>query len=123
MEEIQTYKGFRWEKRKCVDCGKEFICKNPRSVRCLDCREVYHKEQVRQYKQKEKEAELKTTTDDLNICKKIKSCYYGGYMGAEHICDYLGKTGVRRPCKAGECYFYKRKGRKNEQDRNSQGDM
>lgn len=110
MEEKQTRKtGFR-ENRKCVDCGKEFIAKNPRSVRCHECRIVYHREHQREYEQKKRELTAKTS-DDLNICKKIKSCYYGGKMGAEHTCDYLAITGTRRPCKAGECYFYKKKGK------------
>ena len=47
-----------------------------------------------------------------NICNRIKTCVYGGKMGAEHICDYLMKTGCRRPCLAGECVMYKRKERR-----------
>ena len=117
MEEIQTCKkGFRWEKRKCVDCGKEFIAKQSKSVRCPDCRVIYNKKQQQEWARKHRAGELTPKPKkkhDPNICTKIASCYYGGYMGAIRICDYLAKTGVSRPCLAGECYFYKRKGRKN----------
>ena len=133
MEQQTCKTGYRWEIKKCIDCGKEFVCKNARSVRCIDCRVIYNKEMMRQYKLQIKEdaekkkaempvvkeekpkpvkAKPKKVVDNSNICKKIKSCYYGGKMGAEHICDFLSKTGSRRPCKAGECYFYKRKTRK-----------
>lgn len=149
MEEKKNAYG--WQEKRCIDCGKEFLAKSPNQTRCTDCRIIYKREYMRKYSKEQRKRERAAIvaareemglpanmkrgprsnstpkpvkkTDDPNICKKIKSCYYGGYMGAEHICDYLGKTGVRRPCKAGECYFYKRKGRKNEQDRNSQGDM
>lgn len=80
----------RWVKKKCVDCGKEFIATEPKSVRCFDCRLVYNE-------------------DNPDICKKAKTCYYGGDIYSFTFCDYLTITGVRRPCKAGECVMYKRK--------------
>lgn len=116
MEEKK--KGYYREKKKCIDCGKVFTAKHPKTVRCMDCRYKHHLETVKknnkarsEAKTEAREKKRKKKERDPNICKKIKSCYYGGYMGAERICDYLGKTGVRRPCKAGECYFYKRKGK------------
>ena len=137
MKVVQECKtGFRWEIRRCIDCGEVFIAKNARSVRCLDCRSKYHKEVMRQYRLQEKAAgkkakaevkkepkpvkeEPKNVIDESKICKKIETCYYGGKMGAEHICDFLSKTGTRRPCKAGECYFYKKKGSDDEQSGNT----
>ena len=133
MKELQQpYKnGMRWEYRNCVDCGKKFIAKNPRSVRCLDCRDIYHKEQVRIYninlakerkkapwiKEARKKLEKKIDVIDEynpNICDRIESCVYGGWMGMTRICDFLKKTGHKRPCKAGECVMYKRKGKDDE---------
>lgn len=132
MKELQQpYKnGMRWEYRTCVDCGKKFIAKNPRSVRCLDCRLVYHREQVRIYnqllaqerkapwikkEQKKPEKEKQVMDDyDPNICDRIESCVYSGWMGTTQICDFLKKTGHKRPCKAGECVMYKRKGNEDE---------
>ena len=111
---------FHWEKRICVDCGNEFIAKSPKSTRCLECRLVREKERKRKYdserytevKELRHKAKQKKEADDKNICKRRKSCYYGGKAGAEYICDYLAITGVRRPCPAGsECVMYKRKGR------------
>ncbi len=42
------------------------------------------------------------------ICKKMKTCIYGGKMGGIPICNYLSITGKRRPCPAGKCTVYKR---------------
>lgn len=116
--------GFRWETRKCIDCGKEYIAKSPRALRCLDCRIIrerqlqrecerrrYAREKAQMREKPKVKPKAKPKVDESNICKRIKSCYYGGKMGAEHICNYLEITGVRRPCKAGECVMYKRKGK------------
>lgn len=110
MDEVQTSKyGFRWQKRKCVDCGKEFIAKTATSVRCIDCRTTHVKEMQRNYKRTPPKP--KPQEKDPNICTKIKSCKYGYSFGTP-ICDYLLITGHRRPCPAGECTVYKRKARK-----------
>lgn len=112
----QTCKtGFRWEYRNCIDCGKKFIAKAHNSVRCLDCRYKYNLKMAREYQQKKKETEEVANPPvdkNLNICKKIRSCQYGGQMGAVPICDYLSRKGYRRPCPAGKCTEFKRKGRK-----------
>lgn len=104
MELQQNGAGFRWEKRKCVDCGKEFIAKNPRLVRCPECRPSYNMEQSKKWHEENKE-----TAQSSSVCKKIRTCYYGGSMGAVDICDYLAITGTRRPCPAGDCVMYKRR--------------
>jgi hypothetical protein len=124
------------EKRNCVDCGEEFIAKQVKAVRCPKCRKAYKIEQDKKYNKARYEKEraeiiaerkamglpldlrackrLKENKEeyDPNVCGKIKSCYYGGKMGAMHICDYLGITGVRRPCPAGDCVMYKRRRKK-----------
>ena len=51
--------------------------------------------------------EKKTTVKCTNSVKK--KCVYSGWIGREHICDYLGKTGKRRGCSAKECDKYKPK--------------
>lgn len=88
MELQQNGAGFRWKKRNCIDCGREFICKNPRSVRCPECRAQYKMEQSKKWHEENKE-----TAQSSSICKKIRTCYYGGSMGAIDICDYLAITG------------------------------
>lgn len=114
MDEVQTSKyGFRWEKRKCVDCGKEFIAKSAKSVRCIDCRAIHTKQQQKKWAQANRYSELKPTkAKDPNICTKPKTCKYGGYAGSIPICDYLHITGHKRPCPAGDCVMFKRKARK-----------
>lgn len=112
-EKIYTT-GFRWEKRKCVDCGKEFIAKQNKSVRCHDCRLTYNRKWQREWAEKKRAGEIKLKRpkkDDPNICDRIETCYYGGFAGPIHICDYLEITKTKRPCKPGEeCVMYKKKG-------------
>jgi hypothetical protein len=103
--------GFKWEYRDCIDCGKKFIAKNYNSVRCFECQAI-HKAQTEREKRQRRRDEKNSKNNSLYICKKIKHCAYGGKMGAEHICDFLNKKGYKRPCPAGACTEYKRKGRR-----------
>ena len=125
------------QKKKCLDCGKEFTVRSALQVRCTECQAVHKKAHAKEYAKErywreraaiisEREAmglpaRKKTgptpkpkpakKKKDPNVCTKMKSCAYGGYLGATPICDYLSKAGEKRPCKAGECTVYKRKGR------------
>lgn len=115
MEEKLYNTGFKWEKRKCIDCGKEFIAKQNKSVRCLDCRLTYNRAWQRDWQEKYRAGEItpkKAEKYDPNVCNKIRTCYYGEYAGRVPICNYLEITGTIRPCKAGDCVMYKRKERR-----------
>ena len=112
MEEKTYPQGFKWEKRKCVDCGKEFIAKQNKSVRCLDCRMIYKKDWQREYQRDYNAGLVKPKEEekhDPNVCEKSESCYYGDFAGRIPICNFLKITKSRRPCKAGDCVMYKRK--------------
>lgn len=111
MDEVQTSRyGFRWQKRKCVDCGKEFIAKAAKSVRCLDCRAEHAREQARKWQRENKGKEPKEPpVKNPDICTKPVSCKYGTTTGGLKHCDYLMITGHKRPCRAGECTVYTRK--------------
>lgn len=101
---------FRWEKRKCVDCGKEFIAKHARSVRCPDCRVIHNREQAKKWLADNRKSEPKEPPGrNPDICTKAGSCKYGIKVYGMKCCDYLAITGHKRPCRAGECTVYKRK--------------
>ena len=53
------------------------------------------------------------TKTGINAKKQLcKKCKYRGRIGsnmpADLICDYIGQTGHRRPCKAADCTVYKK---------------
>ena len=116
MKQQESRQGFRWEIRNCVDCGKRFVAKHKWAVRCLDCRSVHRRELAKERARKQAEVkraeEPKVVEDNINICKKIKSCRYGIRAGGIDICDYLEQEGERRPCPAGRCTEFKRKTRR-----------
>ena len=104
--------GFKWEYRDCIVCGKKFIAKNYNSVRCFECQAI-HKAQTERERVQRIRDEKNKGKNSLHICKKIKSCEYGGKMGAIDICDYLSMEKQKRPCPAGKhCTVYKRKSRR-----------
>ena len=45
----------------------------------------------------------------VTVCKKTRSCRYGGKMGGIRICDYYEITGTRRPCPVQDCTEYERR--------------
>jgi hypothetical protein len=44
--------------------------------------------------------------DDPNVCKKVKTCKYGGIAGALRICNYMEIVGHKRPCEVENCSEY-----------------
>ena len=114
MEQVQTNsKGFRWEFRNCVDCGKKFVAKNYNSVRCYECQGIHKAKTEKERKKAKKAKSLIIVGDyskknDPNICRRTVSCKYGGRMGGIKICNYLEVTGERRPCPVKDCVVYER---------------
>lgn len=113
---------YRWQDKVCVDCGKTFLAKSGRAVRCIDCRiehdrlranerarERYQRDRVSVAPTRSIKPKKKPTVKDPNECKRIKSCVYGGKMGGTPICDYLEIMGERRPCPVKDCSVYKRR--------------
>jgi len=104
--------GFKWEKRTCVDCGKEFIAKSPRALRCHECRykrELENAKKWRDKKQAEKKAQEQAVVKRINpdICTHLDVCKYAGEYSGFKFCDYLSINKKRRPCRAGECQLWK----------------
>lgn len=90
---------------KCDDCEKMYIKSYPAQVRCPDCQKAYNlKRQKERYRQLREQRRK-----DPNECGRKGSCKYAGYAGAVQICDYMCKTGHKRPCPVKGCTEYKRK--------------
>ena len=104
-------RGFKWEYRDCIVCGKKFIAKNYNSVRCFECQAI-HKAQTERERLQRIRDEKNKRINSLHICKKIKTCKYGVRVGGIDVCDYLAQEGRKRPCPAGQCTEYKRVSRK-----------
>lgn len=130
--------GFRWQKRICVDCGKEYIATSPNSVRCVDCRATYRTRYMKKWSKerykREREAiiaerkalglpeKLKPgpksgskpkKIKDPNECKKTRQCIYGDKVGGMCICNYMEIVGHKRPCPVKGCTEFKRKGERD----------
>lgn len=114
-------RGFPPRPRRCDDCGKIYTQKTKKQVRCAECQKKHLAERA---KQKQDEALRKTDykawliKHDESICKKVKTCGYGLYVGGIWICDYLNITCERRPCPVIGCKVFKRR-QGNEKANNS----
>lgn len=100
----------------CEDCKKLYLKKHPKSVRCPECQKEYNRVRQREYYREKARVEVQK---DPHICARAKSCEYGGTLSGCSCCDYMLKTGHKRPCPVKGCTEYKRKrgGRKADGER------
>lgn len=111
----------------CIDCGAIIKAKDKRTKRCSDCKKKRAKEYQKEYsktryktfiakpepkKKQKKYTPSKTDLNKVSLCKKTKSCIYGGRISGMAICDYLSITGHSRGCPIEGCTKYIKKGRK-----------
>lgn len=111
------------KKAVCVDCGKEFIMRASKQVRCNECQEIHRKE-LDHLRWLRKKANGKTHKDlssavyingHPQVCTHMRSCFYGSTK--EDGCSYALEEHKSRICNGlyivdGKCAAYERKGRK-----------
>lgn len=110
------------ETAKCIDCGAEITRKSKKKVRCPDCKKEYEKKWHREYAKrryiaspkKVQKKQSKQNPQSISLCKKTKSCIYGGKMSGIAICDYIGITGHSRGCPVEDCKKYKRRSKREQ---------
>lgn len=96
----------------CIVCGKPFIKKHPTmQIRCPDCQKEYLEMRQRERRKAKRKNKMKK---DPHECTRKGSCFYAGAAGVIKTCDYMVKTGERRPCPVQGCTVYKRKRRDSE---------
>lgn len=96
---------------KCVDCGEKYVKKHANQIRCKECQQKHNKELHSEAGKRRRKTLYAPHVKDPNVCKKIKTCKYGGKTGGIRICDYLGITGERRGCPVQNCEKYEKKRR------------
>ena len=98
----------------CVDCGEKYVKRHPNQTRCKECQRKHDKELHSEAGKRHRKIKYAPIIKDPHICKKTKTCVYGGKMGGTNICDFYEKTGTRRPCPVEDCTMYKRRSRRKE---------
>lgn len=92
---------------ECADCGKLFPQKNPNQKRCAECQKRHNLKMQAEYYALRREQKEAAERKKKNICRKTKSCVYGGRFNNAGCCDYILITGKKRPCPAGDCKVYR----------------
>lgn len=108
---------------KCSTCGRTFLKKSPRSIRCPECQNIQRQSEkrARALKRYYERADRKKPVhkpekypEQCNV-KICKSCRYRGKdtnLGNEGgiYCDYMSITGKSRSsiCPAGACTVYEK---------------
>ena len=91
---------------KCVDCGEKYIKKHVSQIRCKECQRKHDIEKQAEKNEAKRKRTYAPHIKDPNVCKKTKTCKYGGKTGGIRICDYLEITGTRRGCPVQNCEKY-----------------
>lgn len=115
--------GYTPRNEKCLTCGRTFLKKAPRSVRCPECQSIQRQMEnnarslKRYYERAEKEKPAKKPKKDPERCdvKICGTCRYRGKdasLGNEGgvFCNYIGATEKSRRsiCPAGACTVYEK---------------
>lgn len=115
--------GYTPRNEKCLTCGRTFLKKAPRSVRCPECQSIQRQMEnnarslKRYYERAEKEKPAKKPKKDPLRCdvKICRTCRYRGKdasLGNEGgvFCNYIGATEKSRRsiCSAGACTVYEK---------------
>ena len=96
---------------KCVDCGETYVKKHPNQIRCKECQRKHDKEVHSEAGKRRRKIKYAPYVKDPHVCKKIKTCKYGGKMGGIPICNYLDIKKERRGCPVQNCEKYEKKRR------------
>ena len=115
--------GYTPRNEKCRTCGRTFLKKVPRSVRCPECQSIQKQMEnrartlKRYHERADKEKPAKKPKKDPEQCdvKICRTCRYRGKdasLGNEGgiFCNYIGATGKSRRsiCPAGACTVYEK---------------
>lgn len=115
--------GYTPRNEKCCTCGRTFLKKAPRSVRCPECQRIQKQREKnaralkRHHEKASKEKLARKSGKHQGLCnvKLCKSCMYRGRdtsLGNENgiYCNYMSVTGKSRSsiCPAGACTVYEK---------------
>ena len=115
--------GYTPRNEKCCTCGRTFLKKAPKSVRCPQCQKLQHEIEnkaraVKRYHERIAQGKsVRKPKKDMDRCdaKRCGSCMYRGKdtnLGNESgvFCNYIGVTGKSRlsVCPAGACTVYRK---------------